>query len=73
MTKNAEISENNKFKENTEEKGNKIENDNEPNIKYCPTNATLADLKTKPLTKTNIRAIRKTDKILVYSASTKSR
>jgi hypothetical protein len=65
MTKNAEISENNKFKENTEEEGNKKENDNEPNIKYCPTNATFADLLTKPLTKANIRKICKTIKSII--------
>jgi hypothetical protein len=39
---------------------NKEDNDNESNIKYCPTNAALADLLTKPLMIANIRKICKT-------------
>jgi hypothetical protein len=63
--KNAEIKENYKFKENTEEKDNKEDKDKELNIKYCPTNATLADLLTKPLAKANIHKIRKTIKCII--------
>jgi hypothetical protein len=60
IAKNAEIKENNKFKEKTEEKDNKEGKDKELNIKHCPTNATLADLLMKPLTKANIHKIHKT-------------
>jgi hypothetical protein len=34
-------------------------------IKYCPTNATLADLLTKPLTKANIRKLCKMIKSII--------
>jgi hypothetical protein len=53
MAKNPEIKENNKIKENKEEKDSKDDTDIESKIKYCPTNATLADLLTKLLTKAN--------------------
>jgi hypothetical protein len=65
MTKNAKINENNKFKENTEKNDYKIENDNETNIKYCPTNATFADLLTNSLTRANIHKICKTIKSII--------
>jgi hypothetical protein len=55
------MKENNKFKE----KDNKEDKDKELNIKYCPMNATLADLLTKPLTKANICKIRKTIKSII--------
>jgi hypothetical protein len=51
--------ENAEIKEMKEDKGKEL------NIKYCPTNATLADLLTKPLTKANIRKIRKTIKSVI--------
>jgi hypothetical protein len=53
----AKNAENNKIKENQEEKESKDKNGKELIIKYCPTNATLADLITKPLKKANIRKI----------------
>jgi hypothetical protein len=65
MAKNSKIKENNKFKENKEEKGNKEDKDNESQIKYCPTNATLADLLTKPLMRANIHKICKTLKSII--------
>jgi hypothetical protein len=65
MVKNNEIKENKIFKENTEEKDNKEHKGKELDIKYCSTNATLADLLTKPLTKAIIRKIRKTIKNII--------
>jgi hypothetical protein len=51
--------------ENAEIKEMKEDEGKELNIKYCPTNANVADLLTKPLTKANIHKIRKTIKSIV--------
>jgi hypothetical protein len=53
----AKTTKNNNIKENKEENDNKEDKGNELDINYCPKNATLADLLTKPLTKANIRKI----------------
>jgi hypothetical protein len=65
MTKNVTIKENNKFKENNKEKDNKEDKGYELDIKYCPRNATLVDLLTKPLTTANIRKIRNMIKSII--------
>jgi hypothetical protein len=48
-------------------KNTKIKDDKgkESIIKYCPTNATFADLLTKPLTKANVRKICKMNKSII--------
>jgi hypothetical protein len=59
MTKKAKIKESSKTEESEEDKSK------ESIMKYCPMNATLADLLTKPLTKAIIRKIRKTIKSII--------
>jgi hypothetical protein len=57
--------ENNEIIEIKEGKDKEEGKSKELSIKYCPTNATLADLLTKPLTKANIHKIRKTIKSII--------
>jgi hypothetical protein len=61
----AKTTKNNIIKENKEEKDHKEDKGNELDLKYCPTNATLANLLTKPLTKANIRKIRNMIKSII--------